>query len=149
MSRTELKKFLIDKGIKPSLQRIKIMEYIMSHDGHPDIDDIYGGLIKFNPTLSKTTVYNSIKLFINKGIVRIVNMGLSKHRYEINTNLHGHFKCRKCGEIYDFNIEQITWEDKVNRNFIVEGVNGTVIGICNKCNERIISNDNAHVKEVK
>lgn len=138
MSREELKQYLVHKGIKPSLQRIKILEYLRSFNGHPSIDDIYRGLIKINPTLSKTTVYNSIKIFLEKNIVKIVNIDLNEHRYDIDTSLHGHFKCRKCGKIYDFSIDPIKQEDREISDFIIEEVYGTIKGICDKCKKKII-----------
>lgn len=46
-------------GIKPSLQRIAIVEYLMENRIHPTADDIYHALCIQVPTLSKTTVYNT------------------------------------------------------------------------------------------
>ncbi len=54
---------LLNAGIKPSYQRIKIYEYIFNNNIHPTVDNIYKKLLKEIPTLSKTTVYNTLKLF--------------------------------------------------------------------------------------
>ena len=54
---------LLEHNIKPSMQRIAIMEYLMEHPIHPSADDIYTALSPSMPTLSKTTVYNTLKLF--------------------------------------------------------------------------------------
>ena len=56
--------YLQSYGIKPSLQRIAIMEYLIENRIHPTVEDIYEALYIKVPTLSKTTVYNTIKLFI-------------------------------------------------------------------------------------
>ena len=45
------------------MQRIAIMEYLMDNPIHPSADDIYTALSPSMPTLSKTTVYNTLKLF--------------------------------------------------------------------------------------
>lgn len=57
---------LLDHNIKPSMQRIAIMQYLMEHPIHPSADDIYTALSPSMPTLSKTTVYNTLKLFSSK-----------------------------------------------------------------------------------
>lgn len=51
--------YLLDHQIKPSVQRIAIMDYLLKHKTHPCIDEIYTALCKEIPTLSKTTVYNT------------------------------------------------------------------------------------------
>ncbi|MBR4922900.1 MAG: transcriptional repressor, partial [Bacteroidaceae bacterium] len=52
--------YLLSFGIKPSVQRIAIMDYLMTHRTHPAIDEIYLALCEDIPTLSKTTVYNTL-----------------------------------------------------------------------------------------
>lgn len=46
---------LVAVGIRPSLQRLAIMDYLLHHPIHPTIDDVYQALCKEVPTLSKTT----------------------------------------------------------------------------------------------
>ena len=58
---------LLKYSIKPSMQRIAIMEYLMEHRTHPSADEIYTALSPSMPTLSKTTVYNTLKLFSEQG----------------------------------------------------------------------------------
>ena len=54
---------LMEKGIRPSLTRVMIYDYLLSHRTHPTVDEIYKELSPKAPTLSKTTVYNTVKLF--------------------------------------------------------------------------------------
>ena len=58
-----LQEHLIKNGINPSFQRLKILEYLMNNDTHPTVDNIYNALIDIIPTISKTTIYNTLKLF--------------------------------------------------------------------------------------
>ena len=53
-------------NIKPSLQRLAIYSYLLEKKNHPTVDMIYSDLHPSMPTLSKTTVYNTLKLFIEK-----------------------------------------------------------------------------------
>ena len=64
--------FLKENGIKPSYQRIKIYEYLVKYYNHPTVDMIYRELVPKIPTLSKTTVYNTLNLFIEKKITAII-----------------------------------------------------------------------------
>ena len=55
---------LKNHGIRPSMQRMAIMEYLMSSCKHPSVDVIYTNLLPKMPTLSRTTIYNTLELFI-------------------------------------------------------------------------------------
>ena len=67
--------YLLSYEIKPSVQRIAIMDYLLKHHTHPCIDEIYMALHDDIPTLSKTTVYNTLKLFVEHGAAKcLLNM---------------------------------------------------------------------------
>lgn len=63
----EAYKRLEDCGLRPSVQRLLIMDYLLSHHTHPTVEEVYRDLCKKCPTLSKTTVYNTLRLFSEKG----------------------------------------------------------------------------------
>ena len=92
-------------GIKPSYQRIKIFEYLVKHCNHPTVDMIYRELVPSIPTLSKTTVYNTLNLFIEKKIASLIIIEENETRYDANTAIHGHFKCLKCSKVFDLDID--------------------------------------------
>ena len=92
-------------GIVPSVQRIKIMEYLLTCRCHPTADQIYCDLNANDPVISKATVYNTLKLFAQKGLVRVLTMEDNENRFDIVTHDHGHFICEKCGAIFDFEID--------------------------------------------
>lgn len=66
--------YLLNHHIKPSVQRIAIMDYLLKHKTHPCIDEIYTTLCKEIPTLSKTTVYNTLKLFVEQGAAKMLTI---------------------------------------------------------------------------
>mgnify|MGYP003302804091 CR=1 FL=1 len=68
--------YLLEHGIKPSMQRIAIMDYLLTHKDHPSIDAIFMALSKKMPTLSKTTVYNTLKLFVENGAAQMLKIVL-------------------------------------------------------------------------
>lgn len=92
---------LLEHKIKPSMQRIAIMEYLMEHRTHPSADDIYSGLSPTMPTLSKTTVYNTLKLFSEQGAALMLTIDEKNVHFDGDTSPHAHFLCRRCGHIYD------------------------------------------------
>lgn len=93
---------LLEFKIKPSVQRMAIMEFLMKNRTHPTVEDIYTALSPFIPTLSKTTVYNTLKLFAEQGAVQILTIDERNACFDIETTPHAHFFCKKCGVIYDF-----------------------------------------------
>ena len=97
--------YLKEYDIKPSYQRIKIFEYLRNTKSHPTVDEIFKEIVQEIPTLSKTTVYNTLSLFIEKGIVTVITIEENETRYDADTSLHGHFKCKSCGKVYDFDIK--------------------------------------------
>lgn len=95
---------LAEHGIKPSLQRLAIMDYLMSHRTHPTVDIIYSELSPSIPTLSRTTVYNTLKLLVDKGAVLQITIDEKNCRYDAETEPHSHFRCICCGMVEDLSI---------------------------------------------
>ncbi|MDR1406052.1 MAG: transcriptional repressor [Prevotellaceae bacterium] len=92
-------------GIKPSLQRISIMEYLMKNYTHPTADIIFNNLYPAIPTLSRTTVYNTLKLLAQQGAISELTIDEKNVRYDADISLHAHFRCKHCGSVYDLPIE--------------------------------------------
>lgn len=124
---------LIKNNIKPSYQRIKILSYVANKLNHPTVEQIFNELVDELPTLSKTTVYNSINLFIKAGIVKPVNIEDHEVRYDYNLTHHGHFKCIKCGNIYDFPVEIDLYATDYLTGFEIHEKNVYCKGYCNQC----------------
>lgn len=97
--------FLKSNSIKPSYQRIKIYEYLMGTTEHPTVDTIYRALLPEIPTLSKTTVYNTLSLFVDNNIALLITIEENEARYDADTSIHGHFKCDNCGQVIDFRTD--------------------------------------------
>lgn len=125
--------FLKSNNIKPSYQRIKIYEYLTGTTAHPTVDTIYRALLPEIPTLSKTTVYNTLNLFVENRIALLITIEENEARYDADTSVHGHFKCDNCGDVLDFRTD-------LNDLAITELEGCTVTdkhiyfrGTCNKC----------------
>ncbi len=129
----KIDEYLKNHGIKPSYQRIQIFDFLVRNHDHPTVDKIYKGLIDNIPTLSKTTVYNTLKLFHEKGIVLIINIEDNEARFDADTSNHGHFKCIKCGEIYDFELGKENLSFPALKDFTINEQHVYLKGICPKC----------------
>ena len=129
----DLGNYMSDAGIKPSYQRLRIMAYLYGNEEHPTADMIFRDLKKEISTLSKTTVYNTMKLFVEHGIANALSIDGHETRYDYNTETHGHFKCELCGELYDFMFDDEDIELKGLKKHDVQQVHLYVKGICEKC----------------
>lgn len=97
---------LLEHNIKPSMQRIAIMEYLMEHPIHPSADDIYTALSPSMPTLSKTTVYNTLKLFSEQGAALMLTIDEKNTNFDADTSVHSHFLCKRCGQFMTWNVRK-------------------------------------------
>ena len=121
------------KGLKPSHQRIKILEYLANHPCHPTADKILSEMKKELPTLSKSTVYKTLNAFVEAQMLREITIEDNEIRYEYNLMDHGHFKCEKCGSVYDFNIDfGILQSDEID-DFKITDKNVYFKGVCKSC----------------
>ena len=92
------------KDIRPSYQRIKVLEYMYRTGGHPTVDEIFSALSAEIPSLSKGTIYNTLHTLVEAGLVRGVDIDETEKRYDITLSNHGHFQCEACGTIYNFKV---------------------------------------------
>jgi len=128
--------YLKSHDIKPSFQRMKIFEYLISHRNHPTVEMIYKTLVKEIPTLSKTTVYNTLNLFVDKKIAIVIVIEENETRYDADMEIHGHFKCEECSAVYDIDVEAEKMQIKSLDNFQINEHHLYFKGICDKCLEK-------------
>ena len=129
--------YLISYNIKPSVQRIAIMDYLLAHKTHPSIDEIYLALCKDIPTLSKTTVYNTLKLFVEHGAALMLTIDEKNACFDGDTSLHAHFLCKKCGKIFDLPYSnEVKKVEQIDMNgFKVDEIHQYYKGICPACSK--------------
>ena len=106
MSET-IEKKCIEKGVKLTEQR-RIIARVISESketygesDHPDVDELYSRVSKIDPKISIATVYRTVKLFEEAGILVKHDFKAGKARYEINDD-HNHLIDIKTGEIIEF-----------------------------------------------
>lgn len=125
-------------GIKPSVQRLAIMEYLMTHRTHPTADEVYSALCDSIPTLSKTTVYNTLKLFVDQQAALMLTIDDKLVRFDGDNSLHSHFLCRRCGRVHDLPYSGKKSEARTLNidGHSVEEIHHYYKGICRECSEK-------------
>lgn len=119
--------------ISPSITRKMIFEYIEEAKTHPTADDIYRALSQTLPTLSKTTVYNVISLFLENNLIIAINPGNNEKRYELMHDSHSHFICKKCNKIYDIPKISTSYKTEDIPGFKIDNEEVNLYGICPEC----------------
>lgn len=128
-------KYLADHGIKPSAQRIAVMDYLMEHRTHPTVDQIHQALVRKLPTLSKTTVYNTLKLLTEKHAAKLVTIDERNACFDADTAAHAHFMCTRCGCLLDVPLRTPTpeAEAEIPEGCRIEQTDLYLRGLCPDC----------------
>ncbi|MDR0295073.1 MAG: transcriptional repressor [Prevotellaceae bacterium] len=137
----DIQKRLLQYNIKPSLQRIAVMQYLMENKTHPTADIIYAALSPAIPTLSRTTIYNTLKLLSEQGAIIALNIDEKNVRYDGDIVAHTHFRCKKCSRIYDL-PKNFTLENKQQfLDFYITECQVYYKGYCKECKKTSINNE--------
>jgi len=107
MNRDELADALRERGINVTHQRIEIAHALFSRMEHLSADQIFASVNQRHAETSKATVYNTLKLFLEKGLVREVIVDPSKIFYDPNTEPHHHFYDTVSGQLTDIPAGEI------------------------------------------
>jgi Fe2+ or Zn2+ uptake regulation protein len=121
--------------LSPSITRKLIYEYLegVQHDYHPTVDDIYKTVKETIPTLSKTTVYNVLNLFIKHHVVNSINTEDNLKKYELNHDHHSHFICNECHRIFDIPRATASYDQSILNEYDIEQEEVILRGLCPTC----------------
>lgn len=121
-------------GIKTSVQRVEILHYLMEHPIHPTVDDVYKSLLPYIPTLSRTTVYNTLRMFSEHNVAQMITIDEHRVCYDGNMSLHAHFICKQCRKVYDI-FDEVS--EVISRRELaghhIDDVQLYYKGICKEC----------------
>ncbi|MEM9194487.1 MAG: transcriptional repressor [Myxococcota bacterium] len=88
-------------GIRPSTQRLVIAEYVLSTTDHPSADRVFEIVHDRLPMVSRATIYNTLNLFSDKGLLKRVTLTEGRVVFDPNTEPHHHIIDESTGDIYD------------------------------------------------
>ena len=113
-------------------QRFAVYAYILGNKEHPDVDDVLKCVRKRIPSITRESVLRILMEFSDRGIIyrmdKIVNA-----RFDGIARNHGHFICRECGAIQDFELPLDLPEPDNNPGFQADHVELRISGICAEC----------------
>lgn len=129
-------------GKRYSRQRELIYQAVLGSDRHPTAEMVYQWLKPANPNLSLGTVYRNLSLLSEEGI--LVRMPFPVERYDAVTQPHSHFRCKSCGQVFDFDrFDRSSPQsgalnaaaEAAQPGFLVERHELTFTGLCPACRQ--------------
>lgn len=128
------REYLLKHGIRPSTQRVAVMQFLLDNLTHPTVEQIYAALLPGMPTLSKTTVYNTLKILESKGAIVCIDIDHACERYDADTSIHGHSLCRRCGAVSDVMLKDSRFAGKNSPSGMqVDSIQLLYKGLCLEC----------------
>lgn len=133
-----LRKYLAKKNLKFTTQREHILEAFLSAPKHLSVDEMYDVMKKKNGNTGYSTIYRTMKLFVECGIAREIDFRDGKSRFEHSYQKvhHDHLVCEHCGKTFEFlnkTIEDLQNKIAKERRFLVRSHRLEIYGLCKDC----------------
>lgn len=125
-----------DHGLKLTIQRLAIFNSIISRKDHPSTEQVYESLKEKYPTISLATIYKTLHIFNELGLIQELNFSDGNIRYDPNMELHINIVCIKCGRIIDYNNKKVKdlWQPIIaDLNFKPKGQRIDIYYECEIC----------------
>lgn len=125
----EYKQKLLDLDIQVSAPRLAIAAYVLRTEDHPTADEVKMRVEKFFPMVSLATVYNTLKLFVEKGLLRSIQDDRTDAiRYDCNLEPHHHFLDEETGRMMDIPSSSVGIKTQLSQDYQVSSVDVFVRG---------------------
>jgi Fur family peroxide stress response transcriptional regulator len=120
-------------------QREAILKILSDTISHPTADQIYDEVRKEIPNISKGTVYRNLQVLREGGFISELNLNGTLSRFEVKQESHYHFRCEKCGRVFDLD-EPVDREldEKISKQtgFRVSHHQTEFRGLCKDCQQK-------------
>jgi Fur family peroxide stress response transcriptional regulator len=126
-------------GVKITRQRSEIFRQVAQSGRHPDADAIFQGVRKRVPTISLDTVYRTLWLLTDLGLITTLGPPRERARFDANLRRHHHVVCRRCGLIRDFysdTLDELQLPEAVATFGLVETTRVEVECVCHACSNQ-------------
>lgn len=101
------RQILEQRGIQPSAQRMAVAEYVFHTHEHPGADQVWSIVRQSFPSISRATVYNTLNLFVEKGLLQELHLAEDRVVFDSNLNPHHHFIDEESGRIHDIEWDRV------------------------------------------
>lgn len=123
---------LLAHGIQPTAQRIAVGAVLLGSDRHPSADQVFEAVNTEIPMVSRATIYNTLKLFVERGLCRALTLQEGHVVYDPNMAPHHHLVDEASGRIYD-----LPWDAlEVTLNNPIDGFDVTSVEVVVRANRR-------------
>lgn len=103
----QVETILRDKGIQASAQRVAVAEYVLHTHEHPSAELVFKRVRERFPWISRATVYNTLNLFVEKGLLQRLTIAEDSVVFDPITSTHHHFIDDETGAIHDVPWERV------------------------------------------
>jgi Fur family iron response transcriptional regulator len=107
MTRDEAAQMLAGRGVLPTAQRIDIALMMLDRPQHLSAEQVISAIRATGLRISKATVYNTLNLFCERGLLRAVDVDPTRQYYDSSTGPHHHFYNIDTGELTDIPLESV------------------------------------------
>lgn len=128
---------LRERGYRVTPQRMAVVEALLDAPSHPTAEDIHRKVVRRFPMVSLATVYKTLHVLRELGIIGDVKVDGRSH-FDRDARPHPHLICLRCGQVADSPIDieaAIPEEALAEQGFRVEGYSLEIFGICRRCQE--------------
>ncbi len=133
------KEVLKRSGVKITYQRMEIFREVAKSSKHPDAERIYKGVRARVPPVSLDTVYRTLWLLVDLGLITTLGASRERARFDANMRSHHHFVCLTCGMTRDFysaDLDQLRIPESVRELGTVEKTQVQIRGVCLRCRKK-------------
>jgi Fur family transcriptional regulator, peroxide stress response regulator len=121
-------------NVKLTPQRLAVLEYLEGNLTHPSAADIHRALGERFPTMSFATVYNTLEMLREQGLVQQLGIDTDKKRFDPNVEAHHHLICLSCKKIVDiFCGFDLALPETARQHFEIIGNHVDFYGLCPQC----------------
>jgi Fur family peroxide stress response transcriptional regulator len=127
---------LRDKGFKVTPQRLAIYQVLARTKAHPSAEMIFSELQPLYPTMSLATVYKTVEILKEIGVLQVLNVGEDSFRYDANVENHPHIRCMACNrvdDLEDIDTGGFTKSVANHTSYRITGQQFYFYGICPAC----------------
>jgi Fur family peroxide stress response transcriptional regulator len=126
-------------GVKITHQRMEVFRHVAQSGRHPDARAVFRGVRNRVPTISLDTVYRTLWLLTDLGLITTLGPPRGRARFDANLRRHHHFVCRRCGLISDFYsdaFDELKLPEAVAAIGRVETTHVEAEGVCRSCSSQ-------------
>jgi Fur family transcriptional regulator, ferric uptake regulator len=136
-----LKKHIQGRQLKLTRQRKIILDTLLAMPRHVSAEEIYEASVKKNSSIGLATVYRTLHLLSEAGLIQGREFGDGQSRYELayNQHHHDHLVCIHCGKIIEFenmDIEYLQEQVAIKHSFKIQRHKLELYGECKECQEK-------------